>query len=331
MLNITCPNCRAILKVPEQYLGQSIICNKCSGPGFIVSTGEGNPAPKPTLSLIAVDVETTGLESGDDEIVQLAGVKFTPGGEITDTFSTLVNPERSIPRRASALHGITTAKIKNAPKIQQALAEFTSWAGSFDYLVAHNAAFDAGFLLHAGIDAGLPVRHWKIIDTLSMAQDAGIPVQDYKLVTLAKHFRIAVTREHDASEDTKVEAQLFNALCNAMPLDNAAICSRYGLPLLDSIRAKSERQSMTDNSPATSRQLSYLRDLGAPASRLNGITRADASQLIDQLKAGGKAKSARQVQPMQPNPPANSQGCALSGLLAVLCFFGLLVSIRLWS
>lgn len=97
-------------------------------------------------ALTVFDIETTGLDPRKGHrIIEIAGVRIE-NGKITDkTFESLVNPERPIPPEARQINGIGDADVNAAPTIMSVLPEFLAFAqGSI--LVAHNAAFDMGFL-----------------------------------------------------------------------------------------------------------------------------------------------------------------------------------------
>jgi len=93
-----------------------------------------------------VDLETTGTVSRGDRITEI-GIVRVAGGEFADEWSTLVNPECSIPEEIRALTGITNGMVRDAPTFSEIRHEV------FDRLdghvfVAHNARFDYGFLKH---------------------------------------------------------------------------------------------------------------------------------------------------------------------------------------
>ena len=97
-------------------------------------------------SLTVFDIETTGLDPRKGHrIVEIAGLRIE-NGIITDkTFESLVNPERPIPPESRQINGIGDSDVNAAPTIMTVLPEFLAFAqGSI--LVAHNAAFDMGFL-----------------------------------------------------------------------------------------------------------------------------------------------------------------------------------------
>ncbi len=101
--------------------------------------------PLPPLTVF--DVETTGLDpKKGHRIVELAGMRIENGKIIEEQmFHSLINPERDIPWEVKQIHGITEQDLVGAPTVMTVLPQFLSFAkGSI--LVAHNAAFDKGFL-----------------------------------------------------------------------------------------------------------------------------------------------------------------------------------------
>ena len=91
-----------------------------------------------------VDLETTGTTSTGDRITEI-GIVRVADGELLDEWSTLVNPERSIPEEIRVLTGITNEMVRDAPTFSELRRElFERLEGHV--LVAHNARFDYGFL-----------------------------------------------------------------------------------------------------------------------------------------------------------------------------------------
>jgi DNA polymerase-3 subunit epsilon len=91
-----------------------------------------------------VDLETTGTTSTGDRITEI-GIVRVAEGEFLDEWSTLVNPERSIPEEIRVLTGITNDMVRDAPTFAELGREvFERLEGHV--LVAHNARFDYGFL-----------------------------------------------------------------------------------------------------------------------------------------------------------------------------------------
>jgi DNA polymerase-3 subunit epsilon len=102
---------------------------------------------QPTRTGIVLDVETTGLDTSSDEVIELGMVKFTylPSGEIVrviDTFSSLNEPTKPIPPEATKLHSITDSMVAGHKIDDNAVDSFASDAV---IVIAHNAAFDRRF------------------------------------------------------------------------------------------------------------------------------------------------------------------------------------------
>jgi DNA polymerase III epsilon subunit family exonuclease len=113
-------------------------------------------------SIVAIDIETTGLSEERDAIIEVGAVKFK-GRRVEDEWSTLVNPGRHIPEFVSGLTGITDVEVRNAPRfrdVAQALEQFVGDAP----IIGHNVRFDMGFLQRAGL---FPYN--EIIDTYELA------------------------------------------------------------------------------------------------------------------------------------------------------------------
>ena len=76
--------------------------------------------------LVFFDLETTGVDTAKDRIVEISMVKVMPNGdEIVRT--RLINPQMPIPADATAIHGITDEDVKDAPtfaQIAKSLAQF---------------------------------------------------------------------------------------------------------------------------------------------------------------------------------------------------------------
>jgi DNA polymerase-3 subunit epsilon len=96
------------------------------------------------LELAIIDVETSGISAVRDRIIEV-GVLRISEGEVAEESSTLVNPERPIPRYIERLTGITNEDLRSAPVFREIKDDLLRLlAGSI--FVAHNAHFDYGFI-----------------------------------------------------------------------------------------------------------------------------------------------------------------------------------------
>lgn len=159
------------------------------------------------MDFIAFDLETTGTVAGVDQIVEIGAVKyenFIPTG----TYSTLVNPRRSMPAGATAVNGITDDMLVGKPFVEDLLESFTEFCGDLP-LVAHNAPFDSQFLKSDIVKHEIPGPSGVILDTLPIARKVFPGLANYKLGTLVQHLSIPAGQFHRAEEDASYCGNLF--------------------------------------------------------------------------------------------------------------------------
>lgn len=147
---------------------------------------------------VAFDLETTGLSSRDDRIIEIGAVVMKNGQEL-ERFQTFVDPERSLERKTIDLTGITDDMLKDAPKIEEVLPDFLKFVGN-RVLVAHNADFDTGFIREACRRQGLPY-HFTSADTLILAQNLMPQLSKFKLDVVSNALSLPDFNHHRAADD----------------------------------------------------------------------------------------------------------------------------------
>ena len=162
------------------------------------------------MRFIAFDLETTGTVAGVDQIVEIGAIRFVDN-EVDAVFSTLVDPKRSIPAGASAVNGITDDMVIGKPTIDTLLESFAEFCGD-DPLVAHNASFDAQFVIADIKKHELPGPRGIILDTLSISRKVFPGLANYKLGTLVQHLKIPSAEFHRAQADATYCGKLFTEL-----------------------------------------------------------------------------------------------------------------------
>ena len=153
---------------------------------------------------VVTDVETTGLSAKSERIVEIAAARLEPdghgGGEVTGRFSSLVNPERSVPARATQVHGITTGMVYDAPPEAEVLPRFLDFLGD-GVLAAHNLTFDEGFLSAALERQALPELPDETLCTLRLARRLLPGLGSHKLGDLARFYELSAKSRHRAEKD----------------------------------------------------------------------------------------------------------------------------------
>lgn len=160
-------------------------------------------------TFVVFDLETTGLNSspsgGMDRIIEIGAYKII-GGEIKESFSTFVNPQRKLSSEIVNLTGIDQSMVDGAPTYDKVMPDFFKFISGC-YLVGHNAAnFDYKFIeYYCSVCGYVPER--KIFDTIPLSQQL-LHLSNYKLNTVADHFGITFNH-HRASDDALVTAKIF--------------------------------------------------------------------------------------------------------------------------
>jgi DNA polymerase-3 subunit epsilon len=145
-----------------------------------------------------VDIETTGGIAGRDKITEI-GIVLYDGVKIINTFSTLINPERSIPYDITRITGITNDMVANAPKfyeIAKQVVEMTQNA----VFVAHNVRFDYNFLREEFKTLGYTFTK-ELLCTVILSRKHFPGLRSYSLGNLIRHFNIHVNARHRALDD----------------------------------------------------------------------------------------------------------------------------------
>jgi DNA polymerase-3 subunit epsilon len=146
-----------------------------------------------------VDIETTGGTARNERITEIA-IVVHDGQQVTDTFSTLINPERSIPWNITQLTGITNDMVADAPRFYEVARKIVEMTEG-KIFVAHNVNFDYSFVREEFSRLGFE---------FSRKVFPGLP--SYSLSNLKNHFGIHAERSHRALDDTLATTRLFEMM-----------------------------------------------------------------------------------------------------------------------
>lgn len=191
-----------------------------------MGTGRGKRLAGYVPDYVVFDLETTGIDPESDAIIEISAVKAM-GGRVTDVFSTLVNPERPIPFRATQVNGITDGMVAEAPKLKEALDGFLGFIGDA-VLVGHNIqTFDMKFLCRAADSFGLEVAN-DFVDTLPMARACLTGLARHRLVDVAAYFHVDTEGAHRALEDCRMNQLCYEELGKLQKDAPAMACPKCG-------------------------------------------------------------------------------------------------------
>ena len=155
---------------------------------------------------VVFDLETTGFSPIKDKIIEIGAVKVEHG-EITDKFSTFVNPKVPIPFQITQLTSITDQMVMGAPDIETVLPQFLEFIGGAA-LVAHNASFDVSFIEQNCRYQDIQ-PDFTSVDTVSMARILLPTLSKYKLNVVANALHISLENHHRAVDDAGATAEIF--------------------------------------------------------------------------------------------------------------------------
>ena len=150
---------------------------------------------------IVFDVETTGLSTVYNTIIELAAVKIQ-NGEIIERFERFANPHEPLTNTIIELTGITDDMLVDAPEIDEVLRDFREFIGD-SVLVAHNARFDMGFLQTGLAKIGEPELKNPVIDTLELARFLLPELRNHRLNTICNHLNVELVSHHRAVYDAE--------------------------------------------------------------------------------------------------------------------------------
>lgn len=157
-----------------------------------------------------IDIETNGLNSAIDDIIELSAIRVREG-KIVKTFSKLVKPQRPVGRFISNLTGIKNSMLENEHSIEEVLPDFLEFVGK-DTILGHNINFDINFIYDKSIKYFNKAFSNSYVDTLKIARKLKLDCENHKLQTLADYYKIKSGRMHRGLEDCRVTYEVYKCL-----------------------------------------------------------------------------------------------------------------------
>jgi DNA polymerase-3 subunit epsilon len=153
-----------------------------------------------TNNLFIIDTETTGMSSVYNRIIEIAILRVE-NGRVVETYHTLLNPQRSLPRFIEGITGITSEDLENAPEfndIKDKIRELSNDA----IFVAHNSAFDYGFLKNEFKRCGEGF-YMKQLCTVKLSRLLYPKAQRHDLSSIIARHNLTCLSRHRAYDDAK--------------------------------------------------------------------------------------------------------------------------------
>ena len=185
---------------------------------------------------VAFDLETTGLSSQHDEIIEIGAVILKEGREV-DRFQSFVDPGRLLTQKIVDLTGITDEMLRGAPDIGEILPRFLAFCGDRP-LIAHNADFDVGFVSAACRRLGIAYGP-TYLDTLILSQNLLPQLGKFKLDIVANALSLPEFNHHRAADDALTCGLIFHRLSSQ--LEEMGLHTLQAInPAMPALRAKNK-------------------------------------------------------------------------------------------
>lgn len=156
--------------------------------------------------IVVLDIETTGLDPQEDEIIEIGAVKIR-NDIVTEEFQTLIKPKNKIPLGATAVNGITNEMVVKSPRIKKVLPDFLKFIDNA-ILVAHNADFDMRFLRNKAEDVLNKEITNSVIDTLSQSRTI-FPLTPHSLSSICRKLDVSTFPNHRALDDARAAKEVY--------------------------------------------------------------------------------------------------------------------------
>ena len=160
--------------------------------------------PQPSLR-VAIDLEMTGSNSEEDEIIEIGAVRFNGHTQDGEPFHFFIRDTRPVPYPVRRLTGIREDELRSARALplDEALRRLAEYIGDAP-LVGHNIATDVAFLRAAGLTLRNP-----LLDTYDLAITLIPDLKTYGLEAIATHLGVGATRYHRAVDDAQTTRRVF--------------------------------------------------------------------------------------------------------------------------
>lgn len=231
-------------------------------------------------SYVAFDVETTGLDPEQNEIIEIGALKVR-NGKVQERFMEFIRPTESIQPAITELTGITNQMVERARRRQEVIPEFLDFCED-DILIGHNVVFDYSFMKMSALSEGMAFEK-NGIDTLRIAQKVHRDMKSKSLGALCEHYHIENNAAHRAYHDALATAKLYQTLAHFFEESEP----RLFQPAVLNYKQKPVMR-------ATEKQIGLLKKLmrntGVEITwNPETITKSEASKLIDEILNGPKS------------------------------------------
>jgi DNA polymerase III subunit epsilon len=170
---------------------------------------------KITRPLAFIDLETTGVNLGQDRVIEIGMIKILADGD-KSVKRKLINPEMSIPAAATEIHGISDDMVKSAPTFKQVAHEIKQFLDGCDLGGYNSNRFDIPLLMEEflRVEIEFDMKGRRLIDVQKIFH-----MMEQRTLSAAYKFYCAKTLEgaHSAEVDARATMEILEAQVERYP------------------------------------------------------------------------------------------------------------------
>lgn len=171
--------------------------------------------PLSAVPAIVADTETTGLDTANDRVIEIAAVRVLHGQLVDDRFEEMIDPQLPIPPKSTEIHGIRDEDVAGKAPFGDVMGRFARWAAN-DVMIGYSLGFDLGILEAEHARNQLQWCAPRSLDVRHLMQVVAPDLPGQSLEIAAEWLGIEITARHRALGDAVVTAQIFNALIDRL-------------------------------------------------------------------------------------------------------------------
>jgi DNA polymerase III epsilon subunit family exonuclease len=173
------------------------------------------------MSLVSVDVEATGLDTGTARVIEIGMVRFERG-QVADRWNSLVDPGVPIPEKVTKITGITDEMVKGQPSFRDLKWEVYGRLRDRIF-VAYNAPYDQPVIEAEMGRVGLNLPPVPVLDPLVWARQFMPTERRHNLGAVCAKFGIPLDQAHRAEHDAEAAGRVLLRLADKVPLELGAL------------------------------------------------------------------------------------------------------------
>ena len=193
------------------------------------------------LSLVSVDVETTGLDITTARVIEV-GIVRIERGQVVDRWGSLINPGIPLPPKITEITGIKDEMLEGKPSFRDLKWEIYGRLRD-KVFVAYNSNYDWGILHHAMARVGMTLPDIPILDPLVWARRLMPNERRHNLGAVCNKLGVDLENAHRAEDDAEAAGKVLMRFADKVPMELGALLEEQAKWREEQERAFAERRA----------------------------------------------------------------------------------------